>query len=711
MQRHRRVAFAFGLVLTAVVAGVGGSSGAAPRSSAVLVFWTAPAEENLQSSPTDSDEPHDIFLRRLERHSGLAIGFYSSSNGAYDRRQVLLDMTQGSRQVGSLYEPQDPPLLRAVPSGSGAIVQGWDGARRRAERVSVTLRPGLLAGTVPGGGGFVGVSGDLGAADGVIAAADERGHVEALSLGSSATLVERTRELLDAHRFVTVAVSADPAGRRALDDLLNGRRTGDLVLIAHVPPTPVEDSDLLPPPQRFIRLPAFAVARDDGSGSVTSATTRQDGLVASVDVLPTVLDHLGVAVPEEVRGSPVKVGDRLSADRLESLRRRWNDVRRGRQASSFTAVVTLSLLLLMLWGAIRGLDRALRPVLRIGGLAMLWWPTMVLVSAIAEPVSDLSERAFIASASVAAAALTDRLVRWPRGPMVPAVVGLAAYTLDLALGTDLLTRSVLGPSLLSGGRFFGVSNELEPLLPALLLVALAAVLTGRSRSRWLCLVFVASGAVLGIVVGWGRLGADVGGVLTVGGAFTVATLLLLPRGITRRSLAIAALVPFLALAALIAIDLGLSGGSHLSRNLTRSQGLTDLWELVSRRYQLAYGVLKTARSVTSLIPAVIAIAFAVRNRTWLYAPIRDPVWRAALLGGLAGGVVGALTNDSGPVLLINAVLALIAVTSYIQGTPNPTPTPATPAEPIDSRPKRRASAGRWTALRQHMSASDGRAGV
>ena len=56
------------------------------------------------------------------------------------------------------------------------------------------------------------------------------------------------------------------------------------------------------------------------------------------------------------------------------------------------------------------------------------------------------------------------------------------------------------------------------------------------------------------------------------------------------------------------------------------------------------------------------MAFAFRNRASLYAAIEgQPVWVAALLGGLAAGVVGALTNDSGPILFTNAIIALAAV--------------------------------------------------
>jgi hypothetical protein len=305
-------------------------------------------------------------------------------------------------------------------------------------------------------------------------------------------------------------------------------------------------------------------------------------------------------------------------------------------------------------------------------LSVMWWPTMVLLVAAIEPGSKGAETALIATASIGLGALTDRLLRWPRGPVVPAVVGLGAYTLDLAAGGGLLTRSALGPSLISGSRFYGISNELEPLLPILALVGLAALVGERRSSRRLCVAFAACGVALGVVVGWGRLGADVGGVLTVGGGFAVATLIMLPGGITRRALLVAALVPFLAIGGLILLDLGLSGGGHLSRNLTRSEGSADLLELVTRRYQLAFGVLRKGRTLTTFLGAALGIAFAVRNRALLYAPVRarSRAWVAALVGGLGCGVMGAVTNDSGPLLLTNAVISLAAVTAYVQGCPD-----------------------------------------
>ena len=51
----------------------------------------------------------------------------------------------------------------------------------------------------------------------------------------------------------------------------------------------------------------------------------------------------------------------------------------------------------------------------------------------------------------------------------------------------------------------------------------------------------------------------------------------------------------------------------------------------------------------------------------------DPAWRAALYGSLAAGVVGALVEDSGPVLLVVAVFTGACVLCYLWGRPRRSP--------------------------------------
>jgi hypothetical protein len=89
-----------------------------------------------------------------------------------------------------------------------------------------------------------------------------------------------------------------------------------------------------------------------------------------------------------------------------------------------------------------------------------------------------------------------------------------------------------------------------------------------------------------------------------------------------------------------------------------------------RRYTLAFNVLRQGAMPFITVLALLSVAYAVRYRERVYSPLRgSAVWRAALAGGLASAVVGALFNDSGPILLVFGVFVLACVTAYVRGDP------------------------------------------
>ena len=113
----------------------------------------------------------------------------------------------------------------------------------------------------------------------------------------------------------------------------------------------------------------------------------------------------------------------------------------------------------------------------------------------------------------------------------------------------------------------------------------------------------------------GRLGADVGGVITIGAAAGAAAVMMLPGGLTRRSAAIAILAPVAGLALLAAVDLTTGGDSHFTRTVLHADGSGALWDIVARRYELA-----GRQAIRGLMPAVtliaiLAIAVGVRQRS------------------------------------------------------------------------------------------------
>jgi hypothetical protein len=529
---------------------------------------------------------------------------------------------------------------------------GWEAAARRARRAPATIRPGLLASSIPGGVGYAGVEG--GSHRDAVPAADRSGRVAAVSLGPEAGVVPRARAQLAAHRLAV----ADLAGPRALADLdalLAARAPGELIVVTQSPPD-----------GRVLQFLPVAVAGDGGGGrGLTSDTTQRDGVVAAIDVLPTVLRHLRLEVPDNVTGARIRSGERVSASDLEHLRQRYAHIA-PRRIRTLEALLAAWLALL----AACALAGRARAGLRIGALAFLWLPTMVLIPGSFDPSSTAVEAALIAVPAFLAAALTDRLVPWPRAPIVPAVVTLAVYLVDLATGSNLITLSLLGPNPRAGARFYGIGNELEPALPILLFVGLAAAMTGRERSRKLALVFAVCGLVLALAVGSGLLGADVGGVITCSVGAAVASMLMLPGGVPRRlAVALFVVVPLLAVGALALLDLVTGAHSHFARNVLESHGHINLWQTLQRRYEFAYHALFRGKMPFAFALSAVGVAGALVYRDRLYGHVPGSAWRAALAGGLWAGIAGALTNDSGPLLFVVAVCVLGVVTAYLHGIP------------------------------------------
>jgi hypothetical protein len=306
----------------------------------------------------------------------------------------------------------------------------------------------------------------------------------------------------------------------------------------------------------------------------------------------------------------------------------------------------------------------------VGALAVLWTPVAALIGAALEP-GAAGEYATIVAASVALAAITDALLPWPRAPLAPAIVAVVALVIDALAGTQLLVRSLLGPDPILGARFYGFGNELKSGLAVLVLAALAAALFPARRGRAAALATALAGIALAAIEGAARIGAGVGGVILVSAGFAVATIVLLPGEFSRRRALLGLATPLAALVALAALDLLTAhGGGHYTGSVLHARSAGDLRDLIVRRYGAAWRELKNHAMPAATALAVGYAVYAVRNRVRLLAPVGgDAAWQAVLAGGVTAGVVGALSEDSGPVLLVVAVFTLGCVASYLWGRP------------------------------------------
>lgn len=624
--------------------------------------------------PIDTNPPPPGVLRPtvgdlIDGHPELALGMLSATQSGYSPQQALLDMTAGTRTSRGTYHPQNPPDMSLLPvpapRGSGAasgtgqqgLIVNWLAAVARAESAPADIYPGLLASSIPGGAGYAGIAGQGQTNLEAVLASTRAGVVDEVSLGHGDTVAARATALLRRHRLVVALLPPGYAGDRQLDRLIAARGRRELLIALQDPPG-ASGPQLL-----WVGIAGLGTA----NAGLTSETTHIDGIAAAIDLLPTILRHLGEAVPPAVKGQPIATSGARSADALQKLDNRLGIIGPRRIPALETFMLTW-LGLMLLGGILR--DRVgVRFAMRVGGLALVWLPAVVLGSAALMP-SQQAELFLVAGGSFGLALLTERLVPWPRGPVVPAAVALVAYTLDLANRSYLVIRSLLGPSPRSGSRFYGLGNELEIALTIVLLVAVAAALPRRGRTRWNAAAFALGGIALAAVVGSGRLGADVGGIFTIAGGAAVATLLLLPGGLSKRAIGVAILAPAAGLAALAALDLATGGDSHFTRTVLHGSA-SDQLHTLKRRYELAWSIVIHGYGPLLTLLCALAVGYAIVHRDRIYATIRgDEVWRAALIGGLAASIAGSLFNDSGPTLLFIGVVALAFVTAYLRSPPS-----------------------------------------
>ncbi len=611
-------------------------------AAATLVL--GPSTAAAQPGPPDPERvviavlPYGTTVEQIAENEELAPGVVSAGLGAVPVAQTFLDVSQGNRANEDLY---DEDLPRLYLRDGQVPARLWAKVVERAESAPANIVPGLLAASMTAAGVPVAAEGDSGLA--TLMAVDRAGAVRIADPVACRAGCGTGLSVLRA-RLAELPTLVDHLGA---DDLLIAFAAGARA-----------DQELLP---AGIAGPGF-------EGNLTSASTRTDGVVTTTDIAPTVLDHLGVEVPDDMNGSEITSADTRDPVAVADLQERL-DSRPSRDV--------VALLPLAIWLALSGLAAIVwrrpgaRVALRLLGLAAALGPLLLLLAA-ALDASTFVSTLLMGVGSVVAALAVDRLVPGYAGLALACGLTVGAYAVDVVVGSPLTSLSVLGPNPGYGVRFFGIGNELEAILTTLTLVGTGAALATRvgierpAAAGW----FAGIALLATVAFAPGRFGADVGAaiVLGVGGATAAVLALGLPRG---RAILVVAGGGALALAGLLLIDLAL-GGAHLSRSVLGAGQAGDVLDVLERRLTLM-----TNTFIHPVYPELLGAAVLVLGAGLVWHR-RVLAWfgqawqaRSGFLGALAGVLVGTFANDSGSVLLVIGTIYLAISAAFFWATPGP----------------------------------------
>jgi len=578
--------------------------------------------------------PDRTSVEELARVPGMGVGILSAGIGEVSAAQTYLDIGQGARIQDSLYDRPLPRLeLEAADVAAASLVApaAWRDVRERADSAPADIVPGLLGSTLDDAGASVRMVRGPGTAAAMLV--DERGSL----LASPCRAPD------------CPAVTVISANLRHIRKLARGLR-GDDLLIALERPPPAANHVL-----------ALGIAGRGFDGTLTSDSTRMRGYVVSTDLAPTILERLSLPVPSDMTGESIRTDGAVDAAYVQDLQDRLAVIGPRR-----APVIGLSVLAWVVLAALAGAAfrrDGLRVALTILAATLALVPAVLLVCAALEP-SELAERLIVGIGCPVLAALVLWFAPGLRGLAIAAAASVVAYGVDVVAGSHLTELSLIGPNPAGGVRFYGIGNELEATVSALVPIGTGAALAGwtpRMSARAAAVAFAIAGLVAIAVFAPGRFGADVGA--AIGISFGVAIAIGVCFGARRGRLIWVIAAPIAALAALIAVDLALGGNAHLTRTVLRAGGLGDLGQVFQRRLELsAHSFARYSISAILWIVVALIVAGLVRWRRirWWFGD-RRAAW-AGFVGALGATLVGTLANDSGALLLaIGTVLAAVTV--------------------------------------------------
>ncbi|MDP8955369.1 MAG: hypothetical protein M3N24_00180 [Actinomycetota bacterium] len=454
-----------------------------------------------------------------------------------------------------------------------------------------------------------------------------------------------------------LAAVARDAERRSASDPLEA-----LVLV--VSPAPSEEMDEVGDEV----TPVMAAWRRADSGrspkTLTSDTTRQVGLVANVDVAPTILRFLRIPIPSEMDGAPIRAVDAPAPFELHRLHLAQRHIRLPIQLGQIAFVSFLALLgvTALIYLRRRGtLSPRVAVPLQFLALSGLAFPVTVLAGGLLPRLTYGVVLPYLALTTIALAGLS--LSARSRGPMGPVVfigaVSLGFVLLDGVLGGPAFRVPLMGGTMFDGVRFYGLPNGFiaVPLAGALFIAT-----TLRPYTGFVLLIGVA------LFAGFPSLGANLGAAATIFPAAGLWWVLTTRSRFGLREVSFVAGVVALGMGTVLLVNQYLADApTHVSRFAERTGGLGDLLTLVWRRLRVGVGMLNDVPIAYVPVLGLPVVAWLAQKGP---APFGEALqlagepWRDAVTVIAVSSFLAFFANDTGVAAAAPGALFALAPLAY-----------------------------------------------
>lgn len=422
-------------------------------------------------------------------------------------------------------------------------------------------------------------------------------------------------------------------------------------------------------------------------GYTSSATTRRQGVVTLVDIAPTILAELDVALPKDM--SDTLLDWQKSSDSITSREKRLvkiNDqaIVRDRSIKPVTNFLIVAFIFSVLVAMIAFTrPKRWRKYAEFLALACAIYPTTTYliqpaILSIEKSFGFIAVFAILSSSGALLAMWAAKKWNYPVVILAIASSSLFVQCFDIVFGGNLQFNSFFGYSPIVAGRFAGFGNQSFAIVAicSVVIVAMVKELThdlSKDIQKKINLALLAFLVLVVIIDGAPYFGSDVGGVLAIIPTIFVVGIMLFEKRVNIKALFLASFVTVGVITTFALIDLArpVSKRTHLGR-FAQSLKEGQAGIIIERKIFANLKILTGSVWAIVVLFSIIYLMFLVLSKKQYFQNVNSsfPGFKYLIVPGSVVAVLGMFLNDSGvaiPAMMfifLTGVITVLALDSY-----------------------------------------------
>ena len=392
--------------------------------------------------------------------------------------------------------------------------------------------------------------------------------------------------------------------------------------------------------------PIILWGKDIEEGQLISKTTNREGIVANIDIGPSIMSFLGATMDNMSGSSISSIKKDISLRDIIEQNKQINTTSKVRYYAlyyyCFYCIVILSLAIIFLIAKIK-LSDEMKDKAKVLFMMILTFPSIFILISIFRPRRVFSFIGILLVFIIVALFVLWRTRKNTNQSLFVASILIFLIILDLLLKGSISKYSVLSHDPIIGARYYGIGNEMVGLFLGSISIFSIEILK-RNKGKIFPLLLLCISVIL---IGHPHYGANVGGTM----AFIVATIFYVMEifnkdlNIKRLFFLVISIIILISIMGFIDIRFN-KNTTHLGNTilLIKQNGLFYLNQIVLRK------VLMNIKLIgNSFWTYLLLLNMILHTLIFSLKEINSKVLIAAITG-LAGAIGGFLLNDSGLIL-------------------------------------------------------------